>query len=56
MALQAEYTAKVQQANKILVGMAGKTKEYRDDVTLMANELAQKRGLIGTQPNDNPGA
>ena len=56
MALQAEYTAKVQQANKILVGMAGKTKEYRDDVTLMANELAQKRGLIGTQPSDNPGA
>ena len=50
MALQAEYITKMQHANKILYGLAGKTKEYYDDAKTMAQEVAQKRG-INTSPN-----
>lgn len=51
LALQGEYTSKIQQANKILLGLAGKTKEYYDDARTMAQEVAQKRG-INTSPNN----
>lgn len=47
MALQAEYTKKMQEANKILVGIAARTNEYYKDAQSMAGELAQKRGLTG---------
>lgn len=49
--LQAEYTAKMQQANKILYGLAGKTKEYYNDAKSMAQEVAEKRGVLNTQTN-----
>lgn len=49
IALQGEYTAKMQQANKILYGLASKTKEYYDDAKVMAGEVAQKRGIKSSQ-------
>jgi hypothetical protein len=51
-ALQAEYTAKMQQANQILLGLASKTKEYRDDASLMASEVAKQRGINTGTPTD----
>ena len=51
LALQSEYTAKMQRANKILYGLAGKTKEYYEDAKTMANEVAKNRGVINTQEN-----
>ena len=45
IALQAEYTQKVQQANKILYGLANKTNEFYKDAQIMAQEVAQSRGI-----------
>ena len=47
MALQAEYTQKMQEANKILVGIAARTNEFYKDAQSMAGELAKQRGLTG---------
>ena len=43
--LQSEYISKMQKANQILYGLANKTKEYYDDAKIMAEEVAQKRGI-----------
>lgn len=64
MALQAEYTKKMQEANKILVGIAARTNEFYKDAQSMAGELAKQRGLTpeaASQPNaanesGNPGS
>ena len=44
-ALQAEYTTKMQQANKILAGVASRASEYYEDAKSMAGEVARARGL-----------
>lgn len=59
MALQAEYTQKMQEANKILVGIATRTNEFYKDAKSMAGELAQRRGLTKSANNNesgNPGS
>lgn len=57
MALQAEYTAKMQQANQILVGLASRTNEFYNDAKQMASEVARNRGIntqqAQTQPTQN---
>ena len=54
MALQAEYTTKMQQANQILKGLALKTNEYYNDAKQMASEVAQNRGInTNIQPTNN---
>ena len=58
MSLQAEYISKMQNANKLLFGVASKAKEQYTDLQLMAKELANQRGLLNTaemaQQSDNP--
>jgi hypothetical protein len=51
LALQSEYMIKIQKANKILYGLAGKTKQYYDDAKTMAREVAEKRGILTPQQN-----
>lgn len=53
LALQAEYTKKMQEANKILVGIASRTNEFYKDAQAMAGELAKNRGLNVTTPPEN---
>lgn len=55
IALQAEYTGKVQQMNKVLTGMAVRGKEFYNDAQAMAGELAKQRGLIKEQPAQESG-
>ena len=45
IALQAEYTTKIQQANQILTGLIAKGSEYYKDAQVMASELAKNRGI-----------
>lgn len=54
LALQKEYTGKIQQANNILLGLAGKTKEYYDDAKTMAQEVAQSRGINASLDKGSP--
>jgi hypothetical protein len=55
IALQAEYTQKVQYANRILFGLASKAKEYYSDAKSMAQEVAKGRGIT-TTPQTNDGS
>jgi hypothetical protein len=43
--LRAEYTAKINQANEILVGLGKKSQEYYKDAQSFAGEIAKSRGL-----------
>lgn len=47
--LQAEYINKLKQANALLYGIVGKSKEFREDATVFAEELAKMRGINPTE-------
>ena len=49
IALQAEYMQKIDAANKILFALGQRTKEYKDDATEFAEEIARQRGVIPTE-------
>ena len=51
LAIQAEYSSKIAQGNKILGDLMGKAKEYYSDAKSMANEVAKARG-IAQMPNN----
>ena len=57
IALTAEYTQKIQQANLILTGAARRNKEIQNDSALMAMELLKSRGInpdaLPQEPIDN---
>jgi hypothetical protein len=54
MQLQAEYIQKMQISNQILEGLGKQMQEVTGDAKLMANEVAQNRGLIPKEEQQPP--